>query len=194
MDKYTFNPCDECKYGIDRRDGSGSDRMCKICEFQELLRRAQPENKPCTDCSGIIYRQTNSGKIVPADQRCTEKITPPCYQPDGDGCAYQTSGDGNEPIDKCQECPLCYSDKVRHITNNPLTLDELREMEGEPVWVETGEISIGEQIIGCWEILEKLTKTPVEAFWFTRRKIGFTEITYGKTWLAYRYKPEEETQ
>lgn len=46
MDKYTFNPCDECKYGIYRRDGSGSDHMCRICEFQELLRRAQPENKP----------------------------------------------------------------------------------------------------------------------------------------------------
>lgn len=44
MDKRTFNPCDECKYGIDRRDGSGSDRMCKICEFSELLnRRTQPE-------------------------------------------------------------------------------------------------------------------------------------------------------
>lgn len=185
MDKYMFNPCDECKYGIDRRDGSGGDRMCKICEFQELLRRAQPENKPCADCSGIIYRQTNSGKIVPADQRCVAKITPPCYQPDGDGCAYQTCGEGNEPIDKCQECPLCYSDKVRHVTNKPLTLEELREMGGEPVWIESdGFMGARWQIIRCVD--DKST-------WLR----GFPALKnedYGKTWLAYRYKPEDETQ
>ena len=78
-------------------------------------RRSAPENEPCTNCSGIVYRQTSSGKIIPADQRCGAKITPPCYQPDGDGCAYQIYGDNNdEPIDRCKFCPLCYSDKVRH--------------------------------------------------------------------------------
>jgi len=35
MRRPTCNPCDECPYGIDRRDGSGSERMCKICEFPE---------------------------------------------------------------------------------------------------------------------------------------------------------------
>ena len=40
--------------------------------------------------------------------------TPPCYQPDGDGCAYQCYDGDDEPIDKCKECPLCYSDKQRH--------------------------------------------------------------------------------
>ena len=67
--------------------------------------------------------------------------TPPCYQPDGDGCAYQCYDGDDEPIDKCKECPLCYSDKQRHHAppNEPLTLDELREMDGEPVWVEEVE-------------------------------------------------------
>ncbi len=41
---------------------------------------------------------------------------PPCYQPDGDGCAYQCYDGDDEPIDKCKECPLCYSDKPRHRT------------------------------------------------------------------------------
>lgn len=40
--------------------------------------------------------------------------TPPCYRPDGDGCAYQCYDGDDEPIDKCKECPLCYSDKQRH--------------------------------------------------------------------------------
>ena len=64
--------------------------------------------------------------------------TPPCYQPDGDGCAYQCYDGQDEPIDKCKECPLCYSDKQRQHTppNEPLTLEQLREMDGEPVWIE----------------------------------------------------------
>ena len=51
--------------------------------------------------------------------------TPPCYQPDGDGCAYQCYDGDDEPIDKCKECPLCYSDKQRHHAppNEPLTCD-----------------------------------------------------------------------
>ena len=69
----------------------------------------------CDKCSGVLYRQTTSGKIIPLEQRCGAKIAPPCYQPDGDGCAYQIYGDNNdEPIDRCKSCPLCYSDKVRH--------------------------------------------------------------------------------
>lgn len=61
---------------------------------------------------------------------------PPCYRPDGDGCAYQCYDGDDEPIDKCKECPLCYSDKQRHKpSNEPLTLEELREMDGEPVYL-----------------------------------------------------------
>ena len=76
------------------------------------LRKQENE---CVECSGIVYRQTNSGKIIPLGQRCGAKITPPCYVPDGDGCSYQIYGDNNdEPIDRCKSCPLCQSDKVRH--------------------------------------------------------------------------------
>ncbi len=81
------------------------------------LHAEQERMKGCADCTGIIYRQTKSKKLIPADKRCAVVETPPCYQPDGDGCAYQTYGDSNdEPIDKCKECPLCYSDKVRRPT------------------------------------------------------------------------------
>lgn len=54
MDR-TYNPCDECPYGIDKRDGSGNDSMCKICEFTALLnRRAAPENKPLTNLEALF--------------------------------------------------------------------------------------------------------------------------------------------
>ena len=44
-----------------------------------------------------------------------KEFMPPCYKPDGDGCAYQIYGpDDDEPIERCKACPLCYSDKMRH--------------------------------------------------------------------------------
>lgn len=71
----------------------------------------------------------------------------------------------------------------------PLTLDELRQMDGEPVWLETGEVSIGEQICGSWEIFIGRESA---IYYFTRRKRGFFAEHYGKTWLAYRSKPKED--
>lgn len=151
------------------------------------LRTQQKQENECTKCSGIVYRQTDSGKIIPVSQRCGAKITPPCYVPDGDGCAYQIYGDNNdEPIDRCKSCPLCQSDKIRHkqepVHNNSLTLDELRQMDGEPVWVQ----SPGVPEYGRWAIVEGVGENCL----FLRD--DFTCHDYGKTWLAYRHKPEEE--
>ena len=58
--------------------------------------------------------------------------------------------------------------------NEPLTLDELREMDGEPVWLVN-------QNGGRWVIMSG-------AYLCDSRK----NADYGKTWLAYRQKPEED--
>ena len=145
------------------------------------LRAQQEQGSGCAECSGIVYRQSASGKIVPLDQRCGAKITPPCYVPDGDGCSYQIYGDNNdEPIDRCKSCPLCQSDKVRHKqeheSNDPLTLDELRKMGGEPYW------HVGLQKDSFpphWNILDTIYAMHIE------------DYGYGKRWLAYRRNPEE---
>ena len=61
--------------------------------------------------------------------------TPPCYRPDGDGCAYQCYDGDDEPIDKCKECPLCYSDKQRHHAppNEWVSVENALPPEHEPV-------------------------------------------------------------
>ena len=59
--------------------------------------------------------------------------------------------------------------------NEPLTLDELREMDGEPVWLVN-------QNGGRWVIMSGVY------LWNSRKNAD-----YGKTWLAYRQKPEEGT-
>ena len=73
--------------------------------------------------------------------------------------------------------------------NEPLTLEQLREMDGQPVFLETGEVSIREQLIAEWEIL---TEHDDSCFYFTLRKRGFHIKDYGKTWIAYRRPPEGE--
>lgn len=71
----------------------------------------------------------------------------------------------------------------RNGLNEPLTLDELRKMDGEPVWVQ----SPGVPEYGRWAIVEGVGENCL----FLHD--DFTCHDYGKTWLAYRQNPEEDT-
>ena len=62
----------------------------------------------------------------------------------------------------------------------PLTLDELLKMNGEPVWVQ----SPGVPEYGRWAIVEGVGENCL----FLHD--DFTCHDYGKTWLAYRHKKE----
>lgn len=61
--------------------------------------------------------------------------------------------------------------------NEPLTLDELREMEGEPYW----HVSLQSDLLQHhWAILpSEVAKCPQDYF-------------YSERWLAYRHKPKED--
>ena len=75
--------------------------------------------------------------------------------------------------------------------NDPLTLDELRKMGGEPVWVVTDRLKEwclvhshnSDDVIGGGIIMTRRTA----------EKRTYQYACYGKTWLAYRQKPEEGT-
>ena len=64
----------------------------------------------------------------------------------------------------------------------PLTLDELRKMDGEPVWVQSPSVPE----YGRWAIVEGVGENCL----FLHD--DFTCHDYGKTWLAYRKKPKED--
>ena len=70
--------------------------------------------------------------------------------------------------------------------NKPLTLDELRQMDGEPVWVEFQDGSGG-----CWGLVHITVFTHIVFANGHFCTVG--KPYYGKTWLAYRQKPEEGT-
>ena len=75
--------------------------------------------------------------------------------------------------------------------NEPLTLDELREMGGEPVWCKwlLPEDKAIEQ--GKWFIVISGDKAGLEIKRPAEYGYHFCKIDdYGKTWLAYRRPPE----
>lgn len=66
----------------------------------------------------------------------------------------------------------------------PLTLDELRKMDGEPVWLS----ALGEDFDDGWYIVVAVDKNRLHCLQLYA--MLFFE-NYGNTWLAYRYKPKE---
>ena len=74
----------------------------------------------------------------------------------------------------------------RNGLNEPLTLDELRRMEGQPVYiVENTEY---------WAIVNSFDQAGVYLLSYGNPDdYGYFGL-YGKTWLAYRQKPEEGTK
>ena len=73
--------------------------------------------------------------------------------------------------------------------NNPLTLDELRQMEGEPVWCEYINFR-GERRGGKWCICEVIYGNIQPMADYAVGGTDTSTLCYGKTWLAYRAKPE----
>ncbi len=74
-----------------------------------------------------------------------------------------------------KQCPDCYKP--------PLTLEELRKMDGEPVWIDISSSR------SCWAIVKNYDEQ--------HNMIKFSGVgglscdIYGKYWLAWRHRPEE---
>ena len=77
--------------------------------------------------------------------------------------------------------------EIKQERNTPLTLDELRQMDGEPVWIHF----IGGAVIrnDGWFIVSQIGTS--EIFLSGKVSVYKNFWYYGETWLAYRQKPEE---
>lgn len=73
--------------------------------------------------------------------------------------------------------------------NEPLTLDELLKMDGEPVWVKCLKPNKYDNPPVRWRILEK---SIIGTFGVWDGESGLIERNYGTDWLAYRRPPEGE--
>lgn len=94
-------------------------------------------------------------------------------------------------VDELQVASCARQEQER---NAPLTLDDLRKMDGEPVWTVTTGVSSS----GRWELCTCETVCACPLHKVLRCVTAYGEVTdydldtYGKTWLAYRQKPEED--
>ena len=70
--------------------------------------------------------------------------------------------------------------------NEPLTLDELRQMGGEPVWVQTPGIPK----YGRWVIVAGVDTEDGQRTLYCQG--DYTCRNYGRDWIAYRCPPEVE--
>ena len=99
-------------------------------------------------------------------------------------------------IDECGRVTYCPEGRFQIVPdepNEPLTLEQLREMDGEPVWVK--------QLKGLsvcdtgWAVVEFRLAPDVKhdkiRVWWPGSEDEDTpsEDDYGKTWLAYRRPP-----
>lgn len=119
------------------------------------------------------FTQFNQAVIMAISALRTQQEQTPCSR-----CGY-----GGKHLD-APPCKTCPAHPKGQESNAPLTLGELREMDGEPVWVQ----SPGIPEYGRWAIVEGVGENSL----FLHD--DFTCHDYGKTWLAYRQKPEEGTK
>ena len=71
----------------------------------------------------------------------------------------------------------------------PLTLDELREMDGQPVWVKyRAQVKFGEP----WGVVEEwmIVGAKVQFLRGMNRSVPFEKLSPSES-IAYRYKPKE---
>lgn len=100
----------------------------------------------------------------------------------------------NEDVDEaCKIACEAIKEKVERNNPQPLAEDELRGMEGQPVWIHTFSSKNKKTYISEWALVASAGQSFVT---FARcRAHGRIErmfSEYGKTWIAYKYKPKEE--
>lgn len=80
--------------------------------------------------------------------------------------------------------------RAQHERENPqpLTLEELRQMLGEPIFIKRKY-----EAVGHWKILDSYGKCSIteETFNFSDEDFEFSK-NYGRVWISYRYPPKEE--
>ena len=148
------------------------------------------ELKPCPFCGGEAF----SYSIAPHTHELAK------FMPDHPGsgfvecrgCSASMSGDSEA------EAIAAWNRRAQP-ESEPLTLDELRQMDGEPVWVKEiteepidgnywGIVDIDVACAGGYGVGAIISQA-------TDGRSGAAQtvfLDYAKTWIAYRTKPESE--
>jgi Lar family restriction alleviation protein len=130
------------------------------------------ELKPCPFCGGEASLFTTDEIGYIGDEHFTVKCNG-CF------CGTGHYADPERAIEAWNRCA--------HPFNDPLTLEQLRKMDREPVWIPIPDGSG----YGDWAIVDIGAQT--ELLKAVGLDAAHEECNYGKTWIAYRHKPEGST-
>ena len=169
-------------------------RTCK--ELVQIFERADLYNGigPIEHICELSQAEKDGRLVVLPDAKYTDADGEKALQ-----TAMWTCGNTNNPVtrytaDAIAE-KLCREARDKNL---PLTLDELRGMDGEPVWVE--DLLIPKcscyhfvQKIGCHILLMEPRYYPAEDVMIPHYCANDENQGYQNTWLAYRRKPGEES-
>lgn len=116
-------------------------------------------------------------EIIKALEVCTS---------DRGGCGECPFNDNCKPDDKWDDAlhylkhlQEYYEMSKEHEPNDPLTWDELRQMEGKPVWIQEGDHSY-------WIIIKNFSETIYGYHWLNSAEGSLEKEYMGISWQAYR--------
>ena len=98
------------------------------------------------------------------------------------GCGPSATEDN---VDAVRLSIVALKEKAARDDPRPLTLEELRQMDGEPVWVKADHYGTFADVVRIHG------KESGDAFVGVKICYRLQENGYGKTWIAYRHKPKE---
>ena len=132
------------------------------------------------------YRMFTRGIVV--------RITPKCLFIDYDNSWNYDHHEEHTRQEQKQVIDLTALNRRTQPANEPLTLEQLWEMDGEPVYIVTLESQLENP--PYWAIVgisknDSRYQGGVTLYNKTQGDWGSIEL-YGKTWLAYRHKPKGE--
>lgn len=127
------------------------------------------------------YRMFTRGTVV--------KITNKCLFIDYDNSWNYDHHEEHTRQEQRQVIDLTALNRHAQPDNEPLTLDELREMDGQPVWVKyRAQVKFGEP----WGVVEEwmIVGAKVQFLRGMNRSVPFEKLSPSEA-IAYRYKPKE---
>jgi len=100
--------------------------------------------------------------------------------------------DGWKAKFESKESLMSFLNRRAQLDNQPLSLEQLRQMDENPVWISEQK-SGGQDVREQWQqFAYEQSEYNLMAFWEFGNEVENTyDISdYSKTWLAYAYKPE----
>lgn len=132
------------------------------------------ELKPCPFCGGEADYYLGDGGYVQCSH-CLATIPYRYELPYGEGKKQAITAWNRRPAPE----------------NKPLKLEQLRQMDGEPVWIEHFDSPCSTKTPGEWLILKSCNPTREHPYVDFKDK-ALCALYYGQGWLAYAKKPEVE--